>query len=410
MDRNLIDQLAIKTLKINGIAAVNRASSGHPGIVLGAATIIHTLFSRVMNYLPSEPTWINRDRFIMSAGHGSALLYSQLRILGLISEEQLKNFRQLGSETAGHPEHNLKLGIEMTTGPLGQGIASAVGVALAEKHLNSKFKEIDHFTYVLCGDGDLQEGISYEAMSFAGHNELNKLIILYDSNDIQLDTPVKKTFSEDIKKRVESQNWDYQLVSNNEVDEIEKAILNAKKSNKPSLIEIKTIIGQDATNQNTPKVHGAPLGNDIDNVIKKLNWTYGDLFFIPNEVKELYKETLITRSRKALKLFNPSSELIQFLTYKYIKIKVELPKNQATRVTSGLVIEYLNDKLPLWIGGSADLSSSTKAKGGDGDFSPLNPSSRNILFGVREFSMAAIANGIALHSQLIPFVSTFAVF
>ncbi|WP_236630723.1 1-deoxy-D-xylulose-5-phosphate synthase N-terminal domain-containing protein [Mycoplasma sp. ATU-Cv-508] len=193
--QTLIDDLAIKTLKVNGVAAVNRANSGHPGIVLGAAPIIHTLFSRHLKYDPSDPTWINRDRFVLSAGHGSALLYAQLRIMGLISEKDLKKFRQLGSLTPGHPEHGLTLGVEATTGPLGQGIAVGVGLAIAEAHLASRFKEINHFTYVLCGDGDLQEGVAMEALSLAGHQKLSRLIVIHDSNDVQLDTHVKEVLT-----------------------------------------------------------------------------------------------------------------------------------------------------------------------------------------------------------------------
>ncbi len=403
------DQLAINTLRINGVAAVNKANSGHPGIVLGSAPMVHTIFTKHLKFDPKNPKWINRDRFILAAGHGSALLYAELRLLGLISEKELQNFRQLGSLTPGHPESHLTIGVEATTGPLGQGIAAAVGIALAEAHLSSKFKEIDHFTYALCGDGDLQEGVAMEAMSFAGQQQLSKLIVFHDSNDIQLDTPVSHVFRDDLKKRMEAINWEYQLVKENTVEAIDDAIIRAKSANKPSFIEVKTIIGEGATNQGTSEVHGAPLGADFDKVKKYYGWEYGD-FDVPNEVADLYKETIFKRGAKAHKAFRASKALINFSRSQEVEINLELKKDDATRNSSGAVIHYLNENVPQWIGGSADLSGSTKVAGGNGVFSAENRSGRNILFGVREFAMAAIGNGIALHSFLKPFVSTFFVF
>ncbi len=403
------DILAIKTIKINGVSAVNKANSGHPGIVLGASTMMHTLFSRHLNFDPDNPNWINRDRFILSVGHGSALLYSQLRLLGLITTEDLKNFRQYKSITPGHPEYGLAKGVEATTGPLGQGIGVGVGLAVAEEFLRSKFKEINHYTYVMCGDGDLQEGVSYETLAFAGRQNLSKLIVMYDSNDVQLDTLTKLATSENTKLRMESIGFEYILVKENTVKAIDEALIKAKSSNKPSFIEIKTIIGEGATKQGTSAVHGAPIGEDIHQLRAKLNWTE-DSFFIPEEVKKLYQETIIKRSKKAFEKFKMSEALKEFLKTKPIDIEIDLEKNVATRVSSGKVIEYLNTHRKNWLGGSADLSCSTKASGGDEVFDVNNRSGRNFLFGVREFGMGTIANGLALHSNLKPFVSTFFVF
>ena len=409
MNNNKKDILSISTIKMNGISAINKANSGHPGIVLGAATMSHTLFTRHLNFDPKNPKWINRDRFVLSAGHGSALLYSQLRLLNLISEKELKEFRQLGSKTPGHPEFGLTKGVEATTGPLGQGLAMAVGLALAEESLKSRFKEIEHYTYAICGDGDLQEGVAMEAMSFAGTQKLSKLIILHDSNDIQLDTPVNKVFKENLQQRMEAINFEYIKVEKNEVEEIDKAISQAKLSDKPTFIEVKTIIGEGASKQGTTAVHGAPLGDDIETVKQNLNWKE-DGFFIPEEVKEFYQDTIFKRGKEKFDNFKISNELKEFLTFKPIDIKIELPKNTATRVCSGKVVDYIGKERENWIGGSADLSCSTKIAGQDGDFSIENRKGRNILFGVREFAMGAIANGIALHSNFKPFVSTFFIF
>ncbi len=402
------EQLAINTLRINGVAAINKANSGHPGIVLGSAPMVHTIFTKHLRFDPANPTWVNRDRFVLSAGHGSALLYAELRLLGLISEKDLMNFRQLKSKTPGHPEFGHTKGVDTTTGPLGQGIATAVGMAVAEESLRARFKEIHHHTYVICGDGDLQEGVAMEAMSFAGFQGLSKLIVLHDSNDIQLDTPVNHVFSENLKMRMEAIGWDYQLVKQNDPKLIDKAIKKAKASNKPSFIEVKTIIGEGATKQGTSAVHGAPLGNDFETVKEYYDWTHGE-FEVPSEVQSLY-DKVIKNGAKAFKSFKQSTELKAFLTSKKTKITLKIDKNVATRVSSGEVIEHLNHNMPNWIGGSADLVGSTKAKGGNGDFTKSNRKGRNILFGVREFGMAAIANGIALHSNFKPFVSTFFVF
>ena len=406
---NKIDELAIKTLQINGVAAIEAANSGHPGIVLGAAPIVHTLFSRHISFDTKNTNWINRDRFILSAGHGSALLYAQLHILGLITTDDLMNFRKLNSMTPGHPEHKHTPGVEATTGPLGQGIAMAVGLAIGQEHLNFKFNEITHHTYVLCGDGDLQEGVAMEAISFAGHQKLKNLIVLHDSNDIQLDTRVENVFSENIKMKMESQGWEYLLVENPTTENIDKAIIQAKKSDKPSFIEVKTIIGKGAIGEGTSSVHGSPLGEECFKTLKEnLGWKYQD-FEIPKEVKKLYSEIQAIHHQK-FKDFVVSDSLATFLLDPSPSFEIKLTKNVATRVTSGEVIKYLNNTVEQWIGGSADLVASTKAGGADGNFSAEFRIGRNIQFGVREFAMGAIANGIALHSNFKPFVSTFFVF
>ena len=406
-----INELAINTIKMNGIAAVNKANSGHPGIVLGASTIMHTLFSKHLIFDPLNPNWVNRDRFVLSVGHGSALLYAQLRLLNLISRQDLEAFRQYQSITPGHPEYKHTKGVEVTTGPLGQGIAMGVGMAVAEEALRARFGEINHKTYVLCGDGDLQEGVSMESMSFAGRQKLKNLIIIYDSNDIQLDCEVSKAFNDNMQKRIEAIHFNYIFVKKNTFKEIDKAINQAKASDKPTFIEVKTIIGQGATKEGTSAVHGAPLGDDIATVRQKLNWTYDD-FAIPEVVSQFYKKTIFARGAKAFHNFKVSPKLKKFLTNPEAIIipELEIEKNVATRVSSGQTISYLNKYLPNFIGGSADLSVSTKALGGDGEFNPENRKGRNIMFGVREFAMAAMANGIAVHSNFKPFVSTFFVF
>ncbi len=407
-----IEHKAIATLKMNGVAAIDKANSGHPGIVLGAAKIVHTIFTKHIRISVKNPNWVNRDRFVLSAGHGSALLYSMLEKIGHITTKDLKNFRQWKSLTPGHPEFGHTLGVDTTTGPLGQGIATAVGMAIGEAHLNSRFKELDHYTYVVCGDGDLQEGISYESMSFAGKQQLNKLIVLHDSNDIQLDTRVDVAFKENLKKRMESMGWNYILVKQNEVSKIDAAINKAKKSkDKPTFIEVKTIIGDGATKQGTSEVHGAPLSRiDLETVAKSLEFESEDFFSVDDDVRKYYKKKIVNRGEKEFSKFKMSSGLKKFMNLKPTNIKINFSEDVATRVTSGEVVEFLNKNQENWIGGSADLTASTKAKGADGDFMPSNRLGRNIMFGVREFAMAAMGNGLALHSNFRPFVSTFFVF
>ncbi|AJC49868.1 transketolase [Mesomycoplasma flocculare] len=412
MTKKNIDKLALNSLKMHGVAAVNKANSGHPGVILSASKMLYALYRDHINFDINDPNWVNRDRFILSAGHASGLLYSLWYSLGILKKQDLENFRQLGSKTPGHPEFGHTLGVEATTGPLGQGIAMGVGIALAQSHLGAKFKEINHYTYILCGDGDLQEGISYEALSLAGHLKLRNLIVLYDSNDVQLDSQLNVVFSENVRQRVESQGLFYQLVQKNDVKLISEAIAKAKAANKPSFIEIKTIIGEGTSKEKTSEVHGAPLGSDILTLKKNLEWEYDD-FYLDEEVKSHWQNTLGKRTQLKKQEFKMSKELEEFLQKGQninLEIDFELPKNQATRNTSGQILDYISKNLPYWIGGSADLSVSTKAKGADGIFTSTNYQGRNLMFGVREFAMAAIANGIALHSVLRPFVSTFFVF
>ncbi len=426
------EQKAIETIRVLSVEQITKAASGHPGIALGAAPMLHTLYARIFNTSLKVPEWINRDRFILAAGHGSALLYSMLHLLGYnITINDLKDFRQYGSITAGHPEINVKLGIEVSSGPLGQGIPEGVGIALAESFLAAKFNRDDlniihHYTYVLCGDGDLQEGVTQEAISFAGHFGLNKLIVLYDSNDIQLDGKVSNANSENVKAKYEAMNWNHLFVEDGEdLSSIEKAIRKAQKSDKPTIIEIKTIIGRGSSSQNTSKVHGSPLPKEeVEKMRLELG---GEEFTVTEDVYAYYEETFQKRGEKAYQEW-----LLQYQAYqekypedhllleKMIKDEVEIdfenlisfPKdyNKATRVSGGEILNEISKLHPGFIGGSADLTVSTKAKGADGDFSKTNRLGRNINFGVREHAMAAISNGIVIHGGLKAFCSGFFVF
>ncbi|WP_338966418.1 MULTISPECIES: transketolase [unclassified Spiroplasma] len=424
---------SINAIRMLGIEAVNKANSGHPGIVLGAAPMAYTLFTKHLNVNPQVDKWTNRDRFVLAAGHGSALLYSLLHLSGFdLNIEDLRNFRQVDSITPGHPESYLTPGVDVTTGPLGQGIATAVGLALAESHLAAKYNTkkyslFDHYTYVLCGDGDLQEGVTQEAISLAGHWKLNKLIVLFDSNDVQLDNVVNVAQSEKIGDRFQAANWNYLFIKDgNDVEAINEAIIKAKKSDKPTLIEVKTVIGFGATKQGTPAVHGAPLGTDIETVRNLLGWTEKP-FEIPGEVYDDFEVNVKNRGIKKyeqwLKMYeafcqeNPAlgkevDEAIHgnftFNPEQFLDLKPTKP--QATRISSGAIIDRISSIIPNWIGGSADLSGSTKAKGADGVYGAENRIGRNLAYGVREFAMTAINNGICLHRGLLPFASGFFVF
>lgn len=431
MENQFIDDLAIKNLRVLSLEQINRAASGHPGIALGAAPIVHTLFKHHLKISPKRLGWIDRDRFILSAGHGSSLLYSALHLAKFdISKEDLKDFRQLNSITPGHPEVGMTDGVEASTGPLGQGVAMAVGMALAESHLAAKYnkgdiKVIDHYTYCLCSDGDLQEGISAEALSFAGHNKLNKLILLYDSNDIQLDSETSYTYSEDIKTRYESIGFNYIKVENGEsVVDIDSAIMEAKKSNKPTMIEIKTIIGKGSSLENSSKVHGAPLSTK--EVLKFRADLGGEEFSVLDEVISYYEDIKIAGEfefkawESNMKYYSVHyeeeyKELTNILnnineTDFSVLPKYEKGYKKATRVTSGEVLFELSKQLPVLFGGAADLASSTKTIIGGGIYSNSNQEGRNVLYGVREHAMGAISNGLALHQGFIPFASTFFVF
>jgi transketolase len=429
-----MDQKAINAIRFLGVDAINKANSGHPGIVLGAAPMAYKLFTSHMNIDVKKPQWINRDRFVLSAGHGSMLLYAINHLSGYkVSIDDIKNFRQLGN-TPGHPEYGHTDGVETTSGPLGQGISNAVGMAIAETHLAARFNKpnyniIDHFTYVICGDGDLQEGVALESVSLAGHLGLGKLIVLYDSNDIQLDGEVSLALSENTKKKFEAMDWQHILVEDgNDLNAINRAINKAKKEgSKPSIIEVKTKIGYGTSLEGTSKVHGSPVGSsEADNLREKLNWTYKP-FEVPEDVYQLFRKKVTLRGqrvhRKWKKLFEAYQEdyaddaklLNQFLNNDILVNEADFEdiakaNDEATRSVSGKVIQKLSDRFLNLIGGSADLTVSTKAKGADGHYDKNHRLGRNINFGVREHAMGAIVNGLTLHGGLKAFSGAFFVF
>lgn len=431
------DQLAIDTIRALSIDAIEQAGSGHPGLPMGAAPMAYTLWTRHLNFNPQSSNYFNRDRFVLSAGHGSALLYSLLHISGSLEMEEMKNFRQWGSKTPGHPEFKHTEGVEITTGPLGQGLAMSVGMALAEKHLAGKFNKdnydvVDHYTYVLASDGDLMEGISHEAASFAGHNQLDKLIVLYDSNDISLDGDLNKAFSEDTKQRFESYGWNHILVKDgNDIEAIDGAIQQAKTQQGPTIIEVKTIIGFGATNkQGTHGVHGAPLGDDERKVAFE---NYGldpeKRFNVPDEVYQIFKDTMLKRANNNEDEWN---KLVEAYSNEYpdlgeefkLAISGKLPSqyeqelphfdsdhNTASRADSGEIIQALSKSVPSFFGGSADLAGSNKSNVKEAiDFDKDHPEGKNIWFGVREFAMGAAVNGMAAHGGIHPYGATFFVF
>ena len=432
------DQLAVNAIRCLSLAQIEKANSGHPGLPMGASPMAYVLFNKILKTNPKNENWFDRDRFVLSAGHGSAMLYSLLHLSGYdLSIDDLKQFRQKGSKTPGHPEYSHTKGVEVTTGPLGQGIGQAVGLAIAEKHMQvlynkDDFKIIDHYTYALCGDGDLMEGVSYEAMSLAGHLNLNKLIVLYDSNDICLDGSLSSSFSENVEKRVEAQNWNYLKVKDgNNLEEIYKAIIKAKENqNGPTLIEVKTIIGYGSKNQGTNKVHGAPIGDDDFSLAKKnYGWEFED-FIVPDEVYKTFEDGILKNGKEENEKWD---EILKNYEEKYPKdykelmigINRKLPKDfmkdvkkydssmkaLATRASSGEVIQDLSKITRNFWGGSADLFASNKTDIKDEkSFSDENSCGRNIFYGVREFAMAAIGNGIIAHGGSFHHVSTFFVF
>ena len=431
-DNPINEQRIINEIRALGIDMINNAGSGHPGIVLGAAPILYTLYSKHININPDNPSYFNRDRFVMSAGHGSALLYSVLFMVGYLELQDLRNFRKLGSMTPGHPEVDLTPGIDMSTGPLGQGFATAVGMAIAEKHLEAKYNEfskdlINFNTYVLCGDGDLEEGISYEASSIAGSLGLNKLIVLYDSNDTQLDSKTDKTFKDNIKMRFEASNWNYIKVDNGEdFNAISKAIDEAKKSNdKPTIIEIKTTIGKYSENEGSNLSHGGVLSEEDTKSLKKKLGVRDIEFNMTNESIEDFQHLVNKRCKNLEKEFKKAFNLLnddikEELSYimnsdKQIKFKdliYDKPESQieSPRDTSEKLLNALARVNNTIFGGSADLFKSTKTyiKGGK-DFSKNQYDGKNVYFGLRENSMGAIANGIALIGYR-PYISTFLTF
>ncbi|WP_161877925.1 transketolase [Alkalibacterium sp. MB6] len=433
-----IDQMAVDTIRTLSIDAIEQANSGHPGLPMGAAPMAYTLWTRHLNINPKNSKWFNRDRFVLSAGHGSMLLYSLLHLSGHdVTIDDLKGFRQFESRTPGHPEVHYTDGVEATTGPLGQGIANAVGMAMAEAHLGAVYNTddqsvVDHYTYALCGDGDLQEGVSQEAASLAGHLKLGKLVLLYDSNDIQLDGPTSKAFTENVGKRFEAYGWEHIFVEDgNDLEAIDKAITQAKENTEqPTIIEIKTVIGFGATNAGTADVHGKPLGVDGAKAAKEAYGWEGEDFFVPEDVSKRFKEYMIDRGEKAEAEWNElveqyksnNSELgAQFES----ALNGDLPENwdadlpsysvedssAATRATSGEVINAIAKNVPNFWGGSADLSGSNNTMiKGEQDFQADSYAGRNIWYGVREFAMSAALNGILLHGGTRSYVGTFFVF
>lgn len=441
-DKN-IDKKIIDNIKALAIDMIDAASSGHPGIVLGAAPILYTLYARHMNINVKDEKWINRDRFIMSAGHGSALLYATLFTAGYnLTIDDLKSFRKVGSKTPGHPEYGITPGVDVTTGPLGQGFATAVGIAMAEKILSNRYNEkkkgiftsennlFDYNTYVLCSDGDLMEGVSYEAASLAGNHQLGNLIVLYDSNDVSLDGKTDLSFKEDVLKRFESMGWHTTLVKDgNSVDEIDKAIQRAKKvTDKPSIIEVKTIIGNGSLLAGTNASHGKPLTKEDITQLKSTLDVRAIPFSVSNEATQEFRTMITSRSgskysawAETLKGFmgkapdNVKQELT-FLSKNNLAININLPKvmwqfgddfKEPLRDTNGKVMSVIADYVFNFLGGSADLATSTKTYlPKHSNLNPVSLDGRNISFGVREHAMGSILNGLALSGFRV-FGSTF---
>jgi transketolase len=430
------DEQRINAIRFLSVDAVDKANSGHPGLPLGAAGQAYALWTRHLRVNPQDPHWFNRDRFVLSAGHGSALLYSLLYLFGFpLTLDDLKSFRQLGSKTPGHPEYEYfqHAGVEATTGPLGQGFANAVGMAIAEAHLAAVYNRaqtiVDHYTYCLAGDGDLMEGISQEALSLAGHLRLGKLIVLYDDNKVSLAGPTDVTFTDDAIARFDASGWHTQFIDaahGNDADAISQAIDVAKNvTDRPSLIAVRSHIGYGSPKQDSFKAHGEPLGPDNTRKTKeRLGWPPEPAFYVPDDVLAFYRdlgkkgadlEALWKTTYLQWKKENP--ELAeQFERIERGELPRSLPWPQftpengavATRDSSGATMNAIAASLPELVGGSADLDPSTKTYlKGQGDFEPNNYGGRNIHNGVREHAMAAVNNGIAYHGDLLPFSATF---
>lgn len=437
MSTQNIELRAINTIRTLSIDAIEKANSGHPGLPMGAAPMAYSLWSKFLKHNPQNPGWFDRDRFVLSAGHGSMLLYSLLHLFGYdVSMEDLKDFRQWGSKTPGHPEYGHTPGVEATTGPLGQGIAMSVGMAMAERHLASVynregFNVVDHFTYALCGDGDLMEGIASEAISLAGHLKLGKLIVLYDSNDISLDGDLNLSFSENIQQKFEAVGWHYLRVNDGtDTAEIEQAIQAAREHTaQPTLIEIKTVIGYGSPNRGgTSEVHGKPLGADEMKLVKEnYAWAHEE-FHVPEDVQEHFAAFKAQGAEQEVewnKMFDAYASAYPELAQQFKRAMANgLPENWeqslpsfeagkqiATRAASGEVLNAIAQAVPTLIGGSADLagSNNTLLKG-EQNFSANDYSGRNIWFGVREHAMGAAMNGVALHGGLRIYGGTFFVF
>ena len=436
MNKN--DQLAIATIRSLCIDTINKANSGHPGMALGSAPAIYTLFTKHLVATPLESKWFNRDRFVLSSGHASALLYSMLHLCGYkVSMDDLKRFRQIDSLTPGHPEYGWTDGVDATSGPLGQGISQAVGMAMAEQMVNKLYSFGDdvcnHYTYALCGDGCLQEGISQEAISLAGHLKLNKFILLYDANQVTLDGALDLSFSEQVKNRFLASEWDVlEVADGNDIDAIDEAISKAKKSKeKPTMIMIHTIIGFGSAKQGTNKVHGNPLGAE-DGKAAKLSYGFDhDDFFVPEEVYDLFKNTFGARGEKALKAYNDKlaalaedkktkDEYNRFMSLNGVDVDRYLPgvypnfeegSAKSTRVASGQALNYLMLSMPNLFGGSADVAGSVMTKLDNGiNFDANHREGHNINWGIREFAMASAQNGMLLHGGVRSYVGAFFVF
>jgi len=436
------NNLNIKELKLMSNAiralsmdAIEKANSGHPGMPLGMADVSTILFKYFLKFNPQNPNWVDRDRFVLSAGHGSMLLYSILHLVKYkkMTLDQLKKFRQLNSKTPGHPELNLECGVETTTGPLGQGLSNSVGMAIAEQHLNSKFGKslVNHYTYAIVSDGCLMEGISQESISLAGHLNLKKLIILFDSNKVSIDGPISLSTSENHLERFKACNWDVQEINGHNFYQIYNAIKKAKKSNKPSLISCNTLIGYGSPNKQGKNLsHGAPLGKDeLKKTKKKLGWNYPD-FFVPKNVLKLWEKITLkgikenkkwnnilkntnTKKRKSflyqLKLNIPNNT---FLKLKKLKMEFGNSKEEmATRKASNSVIEVLAKNIPFLIGGAADLTESNLTKSDNQKvFNKKNSKGTYIYFGIREHAMVGAMTGMALHGGIIPYGGSFLIF
>ncbi len=434
-----IEQLSVNTIRMLSIDAIEQANSGHPGMPMGAAPMAYVLWTRFMKHNPANPSWFNRDRFVLSAGHASALLYSLLHLTGYdLSLEELRAFRQWGSRTPGHPEYGFTPGVEATTGPLGQGIATAVGMAMAERHLAAVYNRdgfpiVDHHTYVICSDGDLMEGVAAEAASLAGHLKLGKLIVLYDSNDISLDGETSFAFTENVRQRFEAYGWHtLQVEDGNNLEEIAQALAAGREeTERPTLIVVRTTIGYGSpTYAGTNKVHGAPLGaEEVKKVHEAYGWPGEETFYVPEEVRQHFAKVKEAGAQAE------TAWKKQFLAYKAAypalaeqleqAIRGELPegwdqelpqyqpgdKPIATRSASHAALNAISKKVPMLIGGSADLASSNKTTMEDaGIFHAEDYSGRNIWFGVREHAMGSAINGMMLHGGLRPYGATFFVF
>jgi len=429
------DEQRINAIRFLSVDAVQKANSGHPGMPLGAAATAFTLWTKHLRFNPKDPSWLNRDRFILSAGHGSMLLYSLLYLTGYdLSLDELKRFRQLGSKTPGHPEVHHTPGVEATTGPLGQGFGNSAGFAIAEAHMGAMYNRdqhiIDHFTYVMCSDGDMMEGVASEAASMAGHLQLGKLIALYDDNKVSLAAATDVCFTEDVAKRFEAYNWHTQhidLDEGNDVATIDRAISEAKSvTGKPSMIIVRTHIGYGSPKQDSFKSHGEPLGpDDVKRTKENLGWPLEPDFYVPDDVLKFYREVGARRGELQAQWQRTFDEwksdngdlAAQLERTLRNQVPQQIPwptidkqngDNVATRDTGGLVMNAIAVTLPELVGGSADLDPSTKTYLKDcGDFQPDQYAGRNIHYGVREHAMGAINNGIALHGGLLPFCATF---